>query len=70
MGPNVCFLCNRDAETIGHLMAGFHFTKSIWKELAKIFPFETSWNEHDIVSCFENWFNSHACWIDLPVLLW
>jgi hypothetical protein len=68
-GPNICHLCQKDSETVTHLLVKCVFTQQIWSRIIKELKLRTKWEGNSMRNCFEYWAKKETKYSHLPCLV-
>jgi hypothetical protein len=69
MGPNMCFLCHNNSETISHIFLDCPFTKSIWHKIFLVLNLKKMWTGTNLHDFLENWSLQDFTLPHLPVIV-
>jgi hypothetical protein len=68
-GPNICFLCHLNSESITHLFLDCTFTQQVWHRLSFSLKLGSIWSGSSLQTSLEDWTKEESSYPHLPTLV-
>jgi ribonuclease HI len=68
-GPNICYLCFKEPESVNHLLNTCPFTQKVWQRILSGLNLRTTWGGSTIIDCFDCWIKKEPKFHNLPCII-
>jgi hypothetical protein len=68
-GPNICYLCLKEPESINHLLVNCPFTQKVWQRIIGGLKMRTIWGGPSLNDCFDSWIKKEPTYQILPCFI-